>query len=70
MTNNQPQQHPLFNFGATAQALRVVRDQSQAFADNPAALTTDGALLQQEIRNPRREMNTCFDRIEQRAIAE
>jgi len=35
------------------------------FAENPAALTPDGALLLQEIRNLRVEMNTRFDRIEQ-----
>jgi hypothetical protein len=74
MANNQslrqPPQRPPLNFGAAAEALRVLADQNQAFADNPAALTPDGALLLQEIRNLRVEMNERFDLIEQRARAE
>jgi len=63
MVNNQPLRGP-FNFGATAEALRVLANQSQTFADNPVTITPDGALLLQEIRNLRVEMNAHFDRIE------
>ncbi len=66
MANIQPPQHP--NIRATAEALRVLANQAQAFVDNPGAL--DGALLLQEIRNLRVEMNRRFDQIEQRASAE
>ncbi len=67
MANIQPLQHPPFNFRAVAGAHRVLANQSQAFAENQVAVTPDGALLLQEIRNLRVEMNARFDRIEQRA---
>ena len=60
MANNQPLQGPPFSFGATAEALCVLANQSQMFADNPVALTPDGALLNQEIRNLRGNMNVRF----------
>ena len=68
--NIQPIQHPPFNFGAAAEAHRVLANQSQAFAENQAVLTPDGALIFQEIRNLRVEINARFDQIEQRARAE
>ena len=81
MANNQQLQPPLPDFAASAHAMRVLADQHQRFADNPATLTPDGALLMQEIRNLRgemreemqgirREMNRRFDQLEQRATAE
>jgi len=70
MANNQPPQGPPFNFDAAAEAHRALANQNQACAESQAALTADGALLLQEIRNLRVEMNARFNQIEQRARAE
>ena len=58
------------DFVAAAEAHRVLAAHNQAFADDPATLTPDGALLLREIRAMRTQMNERFDRMELRARAE
>jgi hypothetical protein len=67
-----------------ANAYRILINQFQGFVDNPVALTPDGNVLLQEIRNMRAEMkrgvktvdkhfgqiDERFDKIEKRGRAE
>ena len=70
MANNQQLQPPLPDFAASAHAMRVLADQHQRFADNPATLTPDGALLMREMNTRFDQLEQRFDQLEQRATAE